>query len=536
MDLPSTVPPEVQGISAPTPTASGFVPSDLTTDHNQSQPFNLTWPYNLSSFSSNLSASTEMPDYACYSFSAHATFAVDLSHRVFLYASFVLVLLGLIGNTLSVLVFTSREMRSVSSNFYLLMLAVSDSCYLLSVFLSKVSPALPSPAALHTHTHTHAHTRTHMHTQPSRSYFSTHACNTWSTPQTSVKHSPWRSDPADSTFKIWFPVTVFVHRYSDSSPRALSVEMLCRKVDRSLGVLSLPQVMTDMRCLHMDRSTPADLYHRSNFMCKLLQYTQDVFSDYSTCLILLFTIERLIAVYLPLKFKEICTLTRAKLVCLGLLVVIAASTCPYHMIMVGLYESYLVCIVLLEYENVFSVLYLIEAVVYRIVPVLLIAVFNAFIIYRVVAVSRVRRRNRRRATCANNNNATGAGQGAGGGGRPLTGGGGAAVRKDDRNRQLTIMLILVSTSYILTYLPVLIHYILWKLQRMKTVTLSNNGMLIAQNYSKTLYIAGFAINFLLYTVSGKVFRKQLIFMLCGQKKYMKTETSAVEMTTVVKEM
>ena len=59
-------------------------------------------------------------------------------------------------------------------------------------------------------------------------------------------------------------------------------------------------------------------------------------------------------------------------------------------------------------------------------------------------------------------------------------------------------------------------------------------MLIAENYTKTLYIAGFAMNFFLYTMSGKVFRKQLVFMLCGQKKYVKTETSAVEMTTVVK--
>ena len=357
--------------------------------------------------------STEVPDYACYSITQHEdNFHIMLSHRIFLYASFVLVIVGLIGNTLSVLVFTSREMRTISSNFYLLMLAVSDSCYLLSVFLSKV--------------------------------------------------------------------------------------------------------LTDMRCLHM-KDTSADIYHRFNMMCKLLQYTSDVFSDYSTCLILVFTIERFIAVYLPLKFKEICTLTRAKIVCLGLLLVISISTCPYHMIMVGLYQDFPVCIVLLEHENLFAIFYLIEAVCYRIIPVILIAGLNAFIIFRVIHVSRAKR-NRRRAQNSLNNNT-----------RSLS-------KKEDKNRQLTIMLILVSSTYILTYLPVLVHYILWKLQRMEKISLSSDGMMIAQNYSKTLYIAGFATNFFLYTVSGKVFRKQLIFMLCGQKKYIKTETSAVEMTTVVKEM
>ena len=185
--------------------------------------------------------------------------------------------------------------------------------------------------------------------------------------------------------------------------------------------------------------------------------------------------------------------------------------------MVGLYQDFPVCIVLLEHENLFAIFYLIEAVCYRIIPVILIAGLNAFIIFRVIHVSKAKR-NRRRAQNSLNNNT-----------RSLS-------KKEDKNRQLTIMLILVSSTYILTYLPVLVHYILWKLQRMEKISLSGDGMMIAQNYSKTLYIAGFATNFFLYTVSGKVFRKQLIFMLCGQKKYIKTETSAVEMTTVVKEM
>ena len=375
----------------------------------------LTLPSNLSSVSLTtvVGNNSEVPDYACYSVTVHEEdFHVMLSHRIFLYASFVLVILGLIGNTLSVLVFTSREMRAISSNFYLLMLAVSDSCYLLSVFLSKV--------------------------------------------------------------------------------------------------------LTDMRCLHM-KQTSADIYHRFSMMCKILQYTSDVFSDYSTCLILVFTIERFIAVYIPLKFKEICTLSRAKKVCLGLLLFISISTCPYHMIMVGLYKDLPVCIVLLEHENLFSIFYLIEAVFYRIIPVIQIAVLNAFIIFRVIHVSKAKKKRRRSHNSLNNNQ------------RSLS-------KKEDKNRQLTIMLILVSSTYILAYLPVLIHYILWKLQRMDKILLSESGMTITQNYTKTLYIAGFAINFFLYTVSGKVFRKQLIFMLCGQKKYIKTETSAVEMTTVVKNM
>jgi len=34
-------------------------------------------------------------------------------------------------------------------------------------------------------------------------------------------------------------------------------------------------------------------------------------------------------------------------------------------------------------------------------------------------------------------------------------------------------------------------------------------------YAKALYVAGFSINFFLYTVSGRVFRDQLRKIVCG---------------------
>ena len=39
-------------------------------------------------------------------------------------------------------------------------------------------------------------------------------------------------------------------------------------------------------------------------------------------------------------------------------------------------------------------------------------------------------------------------------------------------------------------------------------------MTIVGNYSKALYVAGFAINFFLYTMSGRVFRDQLKKIVC----------------------
>lgn len=78
---------------------------------------------------------------SAYDASCHGTSNEDLdvmvSLRIYFGASIFFVITGLVGNTLSMLVISSKEMQAVSSNVYLLTLAASDSSYLVSVFLSK---------------------------------------------------------------------------------------------------------------------------------------------------------------------------------------------------------------------------------------------------------------------------------------------------------------------------------------------------------------------------------------------------------------
>ena len=367
-------------------------------------------------FSTNASNNSAVPDYACFSITEDPQ--VILANRIYLYTSLVFVLFGLIGNTLSVLVFSSEGMRVISSNFFLLMLALSDSFYLISVFLAKL--------------------------------------------------------------------------------------------------------LATLRCLHFV-DTQADILNQSNILCKLLHFFSDLFSDYSSMLILCFTIERVIAVYLPLKFKEICTLRRAKITSLSLLFAIVILIAPYHFIMIGLHEEFAVCIVSLEWEVEFTVAYMVEALIFRIVPVFVIAVLNIFIIVRVTEVAQIKKRRKANQSAMNNAHQCAT---------ELQNGVRKKQRREDKSMQLTVMLILVSTSYILAYLPVLIHFVLWKLMRSDVITLSESGMEIGQKYTSTLYIAGFAINFFLYTIGGKIFRDQLRDILCGAIGYRKYGSSA-EMTTLV---
>ena len=316
--------------------------------------------------------------------------ALMISHQVYLFTAMLFVVIGLIGNGLSIMVFSSKVMRVVSSNVYLLFLAVSDSLYLFSVFFTKI--------------------------------------------------------------------------------------------------------LTTLRCLYFIDAT-FDFINQFVVPCKILQYMLDLFADYSTCLILAFTVERYIACYHPIQFKEICTLRRARIVCGTLLGVVCIFIAPYHFLYMGHYADYKFCTVLPHTEKIFTILYLTEAVVFRVFPVFLIAVLNIFIIVKVIQMNRAKmRRTSRKKECRRQRSI-----------------------KEDKHRQLTIMLILVSTSYILAYLPVLVHFVIWKLRRSNLVSISESVMDITQNYAKPMYIFGFAINFFLYTMSGRVFREQLVGMICGKK-------------------
>lgn len=185
-------------------------------------------------------------DASCYAVSSDDG-RVMTSIRIFIWSSVMFVSSGLVGNTLSLLVFSSSEMRQMSSNVYLLALSVSDSLYLVSVLLGRL--------------------------------------------------------------------------------------------------------LTAARCWYLSYA-PLDLVNHSQFFCVLQQYLSDLFADYSTCLILAFTVERGYAVFFPVAFKQRCTVTRSRIVCASMFAVISICIAPYHAIMIGLYADYNVCAIVKHYEEV----------------------------------------------------------------------------------------------------------------------------------------------------------------------------------------
>lgn len=557
----------------------------------------------------------ETADFPCVTLTSFDDPGVTVSGAIYLVSSVFFEVTGMLGNLLSVAVFSSSPMRRISSTVYLLALAVSDVLYLASVFLTKTLPFL----------------------------------------------------------RCWDLVGAYM-----------------------------------------------DLVNHSDTACVLLQYFSDLFSDTSVCLIFAFTVERSLAVHLPTRLRELCTVSRSRRACLVIFLGVAVAIAPHHVLFIGLYRGQGVCVVLEDYENLFTAAYAVESLLLRILPIAAVGLMNVLITARLRKIARHRnvlrlerlergnemrflgggekggeaiggrgegeegigmgekgegraegrviagrkeergteggqhrgtgnldgkrieveargdvvreeagiregegwkgtavedkreinergedgkelgtvaggaegeeigkcrkreqkkgrveeiddvgeqwednfkgrgkgsgrgceRRGRKRGEfeCAVERKhrgkgrrggaageegwagarAKGAGEEAEGAGPRGTGAiagrGSGGVRGSGGSRggnrggsggfQMTITLILVSTTYILLHIPVLVHFVITKFVRSGYLDISRRTIFISQNYSRSLYIAAFAVNFFLYTVRGRVFRDQLHSLLC----------------------
>ena len=334
---------------------------------------------------------------------------VMLSHIICLYGTAFFVIIGLTGNIMNILVFSRKDMRNVSSNIYLLLLALSDSIYLVSVFSSKI--------------------------------------------------------------------------------------------------------LNTLYCLYY-RDSAIDIYNRSNTMCRTVQFLMDLTSDYSTCLVLLFTLERFVAVFAPTQFKSLCTAQRAKIVCFVMFLITVGSIGPYHFMYMKVQVTKtgnMYCAIDSHYESVFSTTYVVEMIIYRVIPTVLTAGFNISIIYKVIKLKRKRQK------WSNIQNK------------------GKAQKRDDRSIQLTIMLIIVSSTYIILFLPVLTVFFITKLRReyeFIRLSIPVDPLFAFKNYAELLYVIGHSINVFLYTITGQVFREQLLQLLCSRRERTKTNGKFVELHQV----
>ena len=212
--------------------------------------------------------------------------------------------------------------------------------------------------------------------------------------------------------------------------------------------------------------------------CKVVMFLYNLAANYSSLLIICFTVERFIAVHKPMKVKQLCTMKRTRVTCVVSLVIISVCVMPYNFLMIGL-DSMRRCTVHPKWISSHSVINVVELALFRVVPVFIIAVMNIFIICKVVKHVPLSAELARRD-------------------------------QDNKSRQLTLILILISTSYIVLCVPDLITAVYWTFLVSKDkVAIYSKEFWILYKSTQTLYTAAFAINFYLYVLGSRMYRQSV---------------------------
>ena len=287
--------------------------------------------------------------------------------------------------------------------------------------------------------------------------------------------------------------------------------------------------LTNLRCMFAPSAT-FDVFNQFELACGGLQYLLDLFSNWSALIILFFTTDRYLACYHTVRYLGLCTPRRATVTCSTSLVVLALLIAPYHAVGMGLHrteEGYQVpyCIISKVYREIFAYCYMAEVIVFRVLPILVIAVLNWRIMLKVRAFhsARAQRRNNTArnlheltALCENQSESAVAKssnvqnvQCTEKTTHVQKRNANCTADQNESNAQLSIMLMVVSTTYIILYFPVLVDFLL----RATILESRSVASSIAYYVARTLDVAAFAVNFFLYTLSGTEFRKQLGKML-----------------------
>lgn len=122
-----------------------------------------------------------------------------------------------------------------------------------------------------------------------------------------------------------------------------------------------------------------DLFNKNGW-CQLFVYMSSVCTTLSAWLIVAFTVERFIAVQYPLQRPHICTVSRAKIIVLGL-VLIGLLSQSYIFWTAGIIKSedYDICELKPEYKDVMKIINIFDTILTLIGPTLLIIIMNIMI-------------------------------------------------------------------------------------------------------------------------------------------------------------
>ena len=103
---------------------------------------------------------------------------------------------------------------------------------------------------------------------------------------------------------------------------------------------------------------------------------------------------------------------------------------------------------------------------------------------------------------------------------------------ENAENQLTIMLLLVTTLFLVLLIPTYVRFLYLTFVKPETPE-KYAGILLFISISYNLYITNSGINFFLYCISGQKFRNDLKEILCGRRKSWLNSASGVTEASIV---
>ena len=275
----------------------------------------------------------------------------------------------------------------------------------------------------------------------------------------------------------------------------------------------------------MAELTGNDVRNRTQWTCKTINALGSIISDYSVWLIVAVTFERYVAVCRPLAASEICRKSRAFAIMAALLVLLTCTN--VHFFWTTELHDVTQCDVTAyacEPAEGYAILVVeiwpwVDALIYSLLPLFMIVVFNSLII-RTLAHS-----NRHRDVTSTRDSSRGMLRMRRSKSRTLSGecsGGGGVIRKSssssESSTRLTVMLLTVSFTFLITTLPMNITLIcttFWN-SYAKDVAVGAKFKLI-RTIAEMLMYANHSMNFFLYCATGNKFRQELLAVFRRKK-------------------
>ncbi|XP_053389372.1 C-C chemokine receptor type 3-like [Mercenaria mercenaria] len=304
-----------------------------------------------------------------------------------------------------------------------------------------------------------------------------------------------------SIWRVYLPILVVVGTLGNLMTIIFLMQLrYCNSsIARYLTALAVSDVM--MLWIAVPRSVlhfgyGIDIRSSSQFVCKVqLFYLLYLAGQSSAWFIVILTIERFISAWLPIKAKAICTVRRANIVILSLLAFFIVLN-AHFLYGMGHAKGNMCYQMDDSYTNFYFYIWsVIQLSVFFLLPLTILMVINISIIIRVLITGRKYQTQVIPQALTT-----------------------AARARKAKNYQITAMLIAVNVVYMICMTPILVFltsYTGWVLSHGD----ENSDAVLELIWAiiNALFYTNYAVNFILYFVSGSRFRSEVVRIFCQRK-------------------